>query len=251
MSTDWASAFENFATKTVTFTDKNKGAYVPTAEQRAVLSAAGFEAGDGGENAAVLSIEVLGDSGWSELETSYYGSMRHGAGRSPEIRMGRDFIHWAEKGDSIGVGNIGNQVYAWKANANAASIAVIANKIASTADDGELLNKARKAKGKPSKLAKTVSDFKRNLAVVAGAIARAGGTCEMPNCSTTLFKRDDGRNFLEVHHIVPLGEDGDDTLINAAALCPMCHRELHFGADRMIKRNILLDAIVAKEPNQI
>lgn len=248
MSTNWASAFENFAIKTVTFTDKNKGAYVPTAQQRAVLSAAGYEPGQGGENAVLVTVEVLGDPQWSELETSYYGSMRRGAGRSPEIRMGRDFIHWAEIGDSIGVGNIGDRVYAWKAEAAAMPIADIANKIASTADQEDLLRKAREAKGKPPKQPKTIADFKRNVAVVAGALARSNGKCEMPKCGTALFQKDDGSNFLEVHHIVPLGEEGEDTLVNAAALCPMCHRELHFGAARITKRAVLQAAIRAKEP---
>jgi predicted HNH restriction endonuclease len=70
----------------------------------------------------------------------------------------------------------------------------------------------------------------------------------MPNCGTSLFQRDDGSNFLEVHHVVPLGEDGDDTLVNAAALCPMCHRELHYGVERLPKRKVLQAAIKAKEP---
>jgi hypothetical protein len=248
MSTDWQSAFENVAVKTVTFTDKDKGAYVPTLQQRAVLSAAGVEPGEGGDNATLITIEVFGDPEWDDLETSYYGAMRHGAGRRPEIRMGRDFIHWAEIGDDVALGNIGNQVYAWKVGSAQATITDVATKIAATADEEDVLERARKAKGKPAKQARTVSDFKRNVAVVAGALARAEGSCEMPNCRVTLFHKDGGGPFLEVHHIVPLGEDGDDTLINAAALCPMCHRELHYGAQRFAKRKVLQAAIKAKEP---
>jgi hypothetical protein len=248
MNTNWASAFDSFGVKTVTYTDKSKGAYVATAEQKAALSAAGVEPGAGGENAVRLTIEVLGDPDWDELDTSYYGSMRHGAGRDPEPRMGRDFIHWAEIGDSIGIGNIGDQIYAWKATANDQPLSDIASKIASTADEGDLLERARKAKGKPPKQTQTVIDFKRNVAVVAGAIARADGACEMPGCSTKLFQKEDGNNFLEVHHIVPLGEGGDDTLVNAAALCPMCHRELHYGAKKLAKRSVLQEEIRTKEP---
>ncbi|MEQ1936169.1 MAG: HNH endonuclease [Fimbriimonadaceae bacterium] len=69
----------------------------------------------------------------------------------------------------------------------------------------------------------------------------------MPACGSTLFKKDDGRNFLEVHHVVPLAEGGDDTMANAAALCPMCHRELHFGNLRLIKRLTLQNEIDRKE----
>lgn len=33
----------------------------------------------------------------------------------------------------------------------------------------------------------------------------------------------------EVHHKVPLSAGGDDTVENAIALCPNCHRKAHFG----------------------
>lgn len=52
--------------------------------------------------------------------------------------------------------------------------------------------------------------------------------------------------FLEVHHVVPLADGGVDELGNAAALCPMCHRELHFGRDRLKKRGKLAATIAAK-----
>ncbi|WP_196607201.1 HNH endonuclease [Pectinatus frisingensis] len=35
-------------------------------------------------------------------------------------------------------------------------------------------------------------------------------------------------SYLEVHHVIPLSKDVDDTADNAIALCPNCHRELHF-----------------------
>lgn len=248
MSPDWNSAFDNVAAKTVSFTDKEKGAYVPTAEQRAVLSAAGVEPGEGGENATIVTIEVIGDLKNADLQTSYYGAMRRGAGRRPEIRMGRDFIHWTDIGEEVFLGNIGQQVYAWKGAAMGVATIDVANKIASTADKKDVLEKAGKAEGRPAKQVRTINDYKRNVAVVAGAIARSNGECEMPDCMTTLFQRPDGTSFLEVHHIVPLAEDGDDTLVNAAALCPMCHRELHYGVKRLAKREVLKGAIKAKKP---
>ncbi|MFC1652495.1 HNH endonuclease [Planctomycetota bacterium] len=38
--------------------------------------------------------------------------------------------------------------------------------------------------------------------------------------------------FLEVHHLFRLADDGPDIPDNVAAICPNCHRELHYGADR-------------------
>lgn len=79
----------------------------------------------------------------------------------------------------------------------------------------------------------TIRDFIRDPYVVAAARIRAGQCCEMPACETRLFTQEDGTVFLEVHHIVPLSEGGVDELLNAAALCPMCHRELHHGKRRL------------------
>jgi len=38
-----------------------------------------------------------------------------------------------------------------------------------------------------------------------------------------------GMPYLEVHHWTPLAEGGLDTIENAAALCPNCHKQAHFG----------------------
>jgi len=89
-------------------------------------------------------------------------------------------------------------------------------------------------------------EFQRNPYVVAAVVNRANGECEMPACERELFVREDKSNYLEVHHVVPLGEGGDDTLINAAAVCPHCHRELHFGAKRKTLRQELAKYVVSK-----
>jgi 5-methylcytosine-specific restriction endonuclease McrA len=39
----------------------------------------------------------------------------------------------------------------------------------------------------------------------------------------------DGTVYSEVHHIVPLGEGGEDVLSNVACVCPAHHREAHLG----------------------
>ena len=42
----------------------------------------------------------------------------------------------------------------------------------------------------------------------------------------------DNSPYLEIHHWITLAEGGDDTIENACALCPNCHRELHFGQQK-------------------
>jgi len=239
--------FDNIGTKSVTKTDKTKGAYVLNFEQREVMSSAGFQPGEGGDNATLVSLKILNDPNPLALTISYYNSIRLAPNRLPEARMGRDIVHWMDQGDVITIANIGSSVFAWKSADPNWSLNELGNNIASEADQTVLLAKARMIKGKPPRQTKTINDFRRNASIVAGAISRASGQCEMPMCTTSLFARDDGTNFLEVHHIIPLAEGGDDVMSNAAALCPLCHRELHFGVHRIKKREILKSAILSKE----
>lgn len=69
---------------------------------------------------------------------------------------------------------------------------------------------------------------KRNPDVIAEVLARADGICECCKKEAP-FKTKKGEPYLEVHHKIPLAEDGDDIVENAEALCPNCHREKHYG----------------------
>jgi 5-methylcytosine-specific restriction endonuclease McrA len=80
----------------------------------------------------------------------------------------------------------------------------------------------------PSRVEVRMMRFERDPRVVAAARRRADGRCESCGC-TAPFLDDEGQPFLEVHHVVPLAEGGPDTLANAVALCPNCHRFLHYG----------------------
>jgi hypothetical protein len=245
MAFDWSSIFDNYALKEVTKTDKSKGAYVLNADQRDVMSAARFEPVDGGNNVTdddLITANVLFDPGVNGFEVSYYNSMRED-GRPPETRMGRGIVGWMEVGDLLVVGNIGRRIYLAKADEAPPPVEDMGRELARKITRGRVIERAQEAGGQPERRDRIVADFVRDPLVVAGAIARANGVCETPNCRHETFRRDDGSVFLEVHHITPLGEGGDDTLANAAALCPMCHRELHYGAERMRKREILRNAV--------
>ena len=78
----------------------------------------------------------------------------------------------------------------------------------------------------------------RDPQVVADALWLAKGVCQGCGASeNNLFERaSNGEVYLEVHHIIPLSEDGSDSLDNACALCPICHRLLHYGKMSDIKR---------------
>lgn len=75
---------------------------------------------------------------------------------------------------------------------------------------------------------------RRDARVHAWVIQNAEGKCEA--CAKPApFKTKAGRDFLEVHHLHRLSDGGADTIWNAIAVCPNCHRELHFGTKRSTK----------------
>jgi 5-methylcytosine-specific restriction protein A len=75
----------------------------------------------------------------------------------------------------------------------------------------------------------TARVFQRNPDVVATVLARAKGICEACASAAPFTRRRDGTPYLEVHHRVLLAEGGQDTVANAIAVCPNCHRKAHHG----------------------
>lgn len=80
----------------------------------------------------------------------------------------------------------------------------------------------------PEKKTVSVSLYKRDPLVVAETLRLANGHCELCEVKSP-FKTKEGRDYLEVHHVIPLSKQGSDTVSNTVALCPNCHRMLHFG----------------------
>lgn len=244
MAPIWDDIFDNYGVKTVTPTDKGKSAYVLSASQCEALAAAHITPSDE-RPAPPFEVKVLFDPSVPAVQASYYFSKRsEKAGRDPEPRLGREIIRsWMHIGDAIVIGNIGPDVFVAKAAAITSDARSVGADLPKLLDRKTILRRAGRAKGKPKKILRQTVTFVRNAYVIAGALVRANGACEMPKCKTSLFSKDDGTPFLEVHHVIPLSEGGDDALANAAALCPMCHRELHFGALRRKKRQQLAACI--------
>jgi 5-methylcytosine-specific restriction protein A len=81
----------------------------------------------------------------------------------------------------------------------------------------------------PRKVPRIVFVFERNPDVVAEVLERAAGVCEICEDAAPFICARDGRPYLEVHHRVPLAQGGEDTVENALAACPNCHRQQHYG----------------------
>lgn len=241
MSTVWEQIFDNFGVKQVTKTDKDKSAYVPNSQQRKAITAAGIEPASV-RPAPEFSITVLFETSNKTVRSSYYHSERDGSSRRPEPRMGHEIISsWLGAGERVLIGNIGQQVFAFKLREGGAGDKdLIIQEVLRRSDPETILARAKEAKnGMPPTRVVRRSEFARNPFVVAAALLRAKGSCEMPGCKRDLFEKPDGTAYLEVHHVTPLGEGGDDVLGNVAALCPHCHREQHSGKDRVLQRETL------------
>lgn len=77
----------------------------------------------------------------------------------------------------------------------------------------------------------TVTQYSRGTAVRTWVLEAANGRCECCN-NDAPFNGDNGLPFLEVHHVRPVSDGGPDTITNVVAICPNCHRELHYGKAR-------------------
>jgi predicted HNH restriction endonuclease len=87
----------------------------------------------------------------------------------------------------------------------------------------------KNAPKKPEKTQSTITIYKRNPDVVAAVLERAKGYCEECEEPAPFNRASDNSPYLEVHHKIQLAKGGDDTVENAIALCPNCHRKAHFG----------------------
>jgi predicted HNH restriction endonuclease len=84
---------------------------------------------------------------------------------------------------------------------------------------------------KPTTVTTTTTSYSRDDKVKAWVLNRANGICEACNTPAPFVNIDDSP-FLEVHHVRHLADGGSDTTSNAVALCPNCHRRLHYSKDK-------------------
>lgn len=97
--------------------------------------------------------------------------------------------------------------------------------------------KMKKYEEYPTIITRETLLFKRNPQVIIKALKLADGRCEHCQKEAPFIKTSDNEPYLEVHHIIPLSKNGKDTLNNAIALCPNCHRNAHYGGLVIINNN--------------
>lgn len=73
--------------------------------------------------------------------------------------------------------------------------------------------------------------YRRSLQVRRYVLARARGHCELCYEPAPFYRKSDGSPYLEPHHINRLSDGGLDHPLYVGAICPACHRRIHFGVD--------------------
>ena len=241
--------FGSYATKTVTHTDKAKAAYVLSKEQVKVLRRAGLRL-TSTKPAPTVDIQLIEDPPRSVVASYYHSARSAIAGRPPEPRMGREFItDWLEEGDIVVLATDGHRIFAAKDTPEAnvsEQLQRLSDRAAAGLSIKYLEDAASRLPSKPKKRTSEREEFVRSPLIAELVRRRSRDQCEFPGCTAELFQRDDKSNYLEVHHIVWLRNGGEDTVKNAAALCPRCHRAMHSAHDRKAREKALKEAIARK-----
>ena len=84
--------------------------------------------------------------------------------------------------------------------------------------------------------------YRRSQAVREYVFMRANGNCE--SCKEPApFKRSDGTPYLEPHHTTRVSDGGLDHPKHVGAICPACHREIHYGAKGQLRNAALIQLL--------
>jgi 5-methylcytosine-specific restriction enzyme A len=88
--------------------------------------------------------------------------------------------------------------------------------------------------------------YERSRDIRAYVLARTGGQCEACTYPAPFITRE-GAPYLEPHHIRRLGDGGPDDPRFMGAVCPICHRNIHHGAEGRVVNERLQVAVAKRE----
>jgi 5-methylcytosine-specific restriction endonuclease McrA len=93
----------------------------------------------------------------------------------------------------------------------------------------------------PKKIETSTTSFERLATVKSWVLENAMGVCEC--CKQPAPFTSKGQEYLEVHHVLPLANGGSDTITNAVAICPNCHRAMHLSDNKGELVDILYSSV--------
>lgn len=151
--------------------------------------------------------------------------------------MGRDWIKGLPPAKNVGA-RVAGQIEALIGELEGRQESPRAAEAVVVAKTRRMLKKRPDGSKTPERTNSTTTSFVRNPQVKAWVLDRAEATCEACD-QPAPFIGADGFPFLEVHHLRKLADGGSDTVTNAVAVCPNCHRRLHFSEDAHAYRDTL------------
>lgn len=89
---------------------------------------------------------------------------------------------------------------------------------------------------KPEVVQRILKIRQRNDKIVKNLKKLYKGYCQISGNALT-FKKKNGELYSEVHHLIPLGENGSDAYENAIVVSPLVHRMLHYAKISKIDLN--------------
>ncbi len=90
----------------------------------------------------------------------------------------------------------------------------------------EKVEKAGECSGFGNKKPRISNVYERSKEVVDETKRRAKGICQLCN-NPAPFLDNEGKPYLEAHHVIWLSRGGLDSTTNTVALCPNCHKRMH------------------------
>lgn len=107
-------------------------------------------------------------------------------------------------------------------------------------DTSSTLQELIDSKTKPEIVSRVLNIRQRNTTLVKRLKKLYSGRCQITG-ETFTFKKTDGDFYCELHHLIPLGEDGSDSYANAIVISPLIHRMLHYAEVSEINLNNIED----------
>jgi len=95
-------------------------------------------------------------------------------------------------------------------------------------DTSPKLAKLADSNEKPAIVERILKIRQRNDKIVKNLKKLYKGRCQISG-DTLTFKKSNGELYSEVHHLIPLGENGSDAYENAIVVSPLIHRMLHYA----------------------
>ncbi|KVM65600.1 HNH endonuclease [Burkholderia gladioli] len=190
---------------------------------------------------AYLEMQLLDRNGAPFKKQTYYSELGTRFGRTTksfEYRMqnisyvlalmGRDWLTGLKPAKNVGA-NVAAQIEEMIAEFEGRTITpVAAFEIAVRENVSKKDLALPRGNERPTTFTASVTQYQRDAIVKAWVLREADGICECCHQEAP-FTGPDGRPYLEVHHVKKLAEQGADSIDNAVAVCPNCHRELHYG----------------------